>query len=215
MQMKSWISLLTLACVTSLHAEPNCQNGDPTKGWGNATPEDEAVCAKQYYENLLKNDPEKFFEACKLNDCEVKWNDVMLYAAASNVLGSGHDPNRNLRDDKITTAWAAKWENQKNLTIAIRVKGKVTAGFSIANGYQKTPEDYNKNGAIKKITVYHDAVTEANKIGTFEIKKEENIQYFPFDKLQKNAKKFFFRIEEAYEGEVATVSASEFRVWGN
>lgn len=215
MNMKIFTSLFAFACASTLYAEPNCQNGDPTNGWGNATPEDEAVCVKQYYEDLLKNSPEKFFEACKLNDCEVKWNDVMLYAAASKVLAGGHDPNKNLRDDNTATAWAAKWEGQKNLTIAIKVKGKVTAGFSIANGYQKSPEDFDKNGAIKKITVYHDAVSEANKVGVFEISKEENTQYFPFEKLQKGVGKFFFRIEEVYEGEAGTVSASEFRVWGN
>ena len=215
MRMKLWNSLLIITCASALHAEPNCQNGDPTKGWGNATPNDEAVCAKLYYENLLKTSPDKFFEACKLNDCEVKWNDIMTNAAASNVQGKGHDPNKTLRDDNTSTAWVAKWENQPNLTIAVRIKAQVTAGFSIANGYQKSPEDFDKNGAIKKITVYHDAVTEANKVGTFEIGKEENTQYFPFDKLQKGAGRFFFRIEEVHEAEAGTVCASELRVWGN
>jgi hypothetical protein len=215
MTKKIWIYLLMAACASSIQAEPNCTNGDPTNGWGNPTPEDEEVCAKGYYENLLKSDPDKFFESCKLNDCPVKWNDAAIYAAASNVLGAGHDPNKNLRDDKTTTAWAAKWENQKNLTIAIKVKSKNIAGFSIANGYQKTPEDFANHGAIKTLTIYHDAVTDANKVGTFEIKKETDIQYFAFDKLLKGAGKLFCRIEEVHEGEAGTVSASELRVWGN
>ena len=117
--------------------------------------------------------------------------------------------------NEFATAWAAKWEGQKNLTIAIKVKGKVIAGFSIANGYQKTDEDYEKHGSIKKISIYHDAVTEANKVGTFEINKQKEVQYFPFDKLLRGAGKLFCRIEEVYEGEAASVSASEFRVWGN
>ena len=215
MYKKLLTSLFLASCVTALHAEPNCTSGDPVNGWGNAAPEDEAQCAKEYYENLLKNDPDKFFEACKLDGCPVKWNDVMLYAAASNVLAGGHDPNSRLRDDNTATAWAAKWEGQKNLTIAIKVKAKVIAGFGIANGYQKTDEDFEKHGAIKKISIYHDAVTEANKVGTFEINKQKEIQYFPFDKLLRGAGKLFCRIEEVHEGEAASVSASEFRVWGN
>ena len=195
MYKKLLTGLFLASCVTALHAEPNCTNGDPANGWGNAAPEDEAQCAKEYYENLLKNDPDKFFETCKLDGCPVKWNDVMLYAAASNVI-AGHDPNSKLRDDNTATA-------------------KVIAGFSIANGYQKTDEDYEKHGSIKKISIYHDAVTEANKVGTFEINKQKEVQYFPFDKLLRGAGKLFCRIEEVYEGEAASVSASEFRVWGN
>ena len=106
MYKKLLTGLFLASCVTALHAEPNCTNGDPANGWGNAAPEDEAQCAKEYYENLLKNDPDKFFETCKLDGCPVKWNDVMLYAAASNVI-AGHDPNSKLRDDNTATAWAA------------------------------------------------------------------------------------------------------------
>lgn len=215
MQKKILFTAFTLFCALPSIAAPNCANGDPSTGWGNESPEDEAICSQKYFENLQKKDPEKFFELCKLDSCDIKWKDIMTYAAASDVLGSGFDPNQNLRDNKSSTAWAAKSNTKKNLTIAIRVNGKIVAGFSIDNGMQKDQESFDKNGAIKQISVYHDEVTEANKVGTFVIEKNMGTQFFPFERLYKKTQKFFFHIDETYDNEENTVCATELHLLGN